>query len=96
MASGVGIDRCTSQKGSLTMAKYQKRPDPVDAVKLDTDFPVTDSLTVSNGEWLLKHADGSFTSVDDATFSVEWEAAPEVEPTPEVDPSVIPGQPPTI
>lgn len=78
------------------MARYQKRPDPVDAVKLDSDFPVSDDVTVSSGAWLIRHADGSFTTEDDATFTVEWEPAPEAPPVPEVDPSVIPGQPPTV
>lgn len=78
------------------MAKYQKRADPVDAVKLDSDFPVADGVTVSGGQWLVKHADGTFTAEDDASFTAEYEPAPEAPPAPEVDPSVVPGQPPTI
>lgn len=85
-----------STKGSLTMAKYQRKADLVDAVKLDSDFPVTDSVTVSSGEWLMKHADGTFTSVDDATFTAEYEPAPEAASAPQPDPSVVPDMPPTI
>lgn len=78
------------------MAKFQLIPDDVDAVRLDSDFPVADGVTVTGGQWLVKHADGSFTAVDDSDFTAKYEPAAEPAPAPEPDPSAIPEQPVTI
>lgn len=80
----------------MTMGKYVRKADPVDAVKLDTSTGdiVIGPATVTAGSWLLKHEDGTFTTGDDAWFAAEYEAAPAedappVDPPP--DPAAVPG-----
>lgn len=73
------------------MSTYQHKTDNVEAVRLDA---ATGSLTVGDvtaaaGQWLVKHADGTLTAVDDAEFTADYEAQTAAATAPAEHPDVV-------
>lgn len=78
------------------MSKYVLKPvdtTPVDAVKLDggTGTINIGGVDFNPGEWVIKGADGNFTTLPDFEFNEKYEPAPE-EPAAEaaVEPGIAP------
>lgn len=84
------------------MSKYVLKPvdpTPVDAVQIGGATTMFGPDAQAN-DWIIKGADGTFSTLPDAEFNDKYMAAPE-EPAPESlgDPAVIeqiPGQPEQI
>jgi hypothetical protein len=65
------------------MAEFELKADDVQAAKLDAttgDITIGDT-TYTAGNWIVCHADGTLTAVDDATFTAAYQPAP---PAPDV------------
>jgi hypothetical protein len=77
------------------MAHFQRKPDPVEAVKFDagTGSLTVGELAVDAGEWLIKHADGSFSKMAAEAFQDLYEQVEDAAPASSEAPTEPPADP---